>query len=358
MEEESIKVLELGVKNNPKDLNLLTRLAYKKELHAQYLEARELYERILKIDSKNSYAKQGLTRVSNVASFKSYTEYKQTDAVGRDRSGLYNVNDKFEQTFITQRFSQYLKGGFNLGLEYHDNSFEKEATVNHEIDESNVALSLSKSIENLYLYASLGQSSYEANNVGSGVSGEGDILAGTFLANYQFARNSTTLSFSRDYYAVDLGSYLELDKLKVYDLQNQFSLTQNFSLLGRITHGVSANLDYIIYKLSPNYAVDALPGLNLYLSFESFDNKASQDYSEQALGTNYARDWNDKFESTLWVEYGRQDTGDRTFLFSELVNKFNFTDSKAVILTFEASHDYARVDTETYGASLALDMHF
>ncbi len=144
----------------------------------------------------------------------------------------------------------------------------------------------------------------------------------------------------------------------MYDLQNQFSFNNQFSLLANITHGVSKNLDYITYKLSPNYSFASISGLNAYLSFESFDNKLTSDYSEQAIGFNYAKDFSDKFEMSFWLEYGRQDTGDRTFLFSEVVSKYNFTDSNAIIFSLEASNDYSSSDVEAYGGSLALDMHF
>jgi tetratricopeptide (TPR) repeat protein len=356
--DKAVKALEEGVKNNPKDINLLLRLGYHKELNGQYSEAKELYNKALEVDKTNNYAKKGIARIENYSAFKSYTEYKQTDSNTRDRSGINAVNDNFKQTLATQRFSKLLDGDYTLGAEVHVNKFENDFTTDHVVDEQTYQLTLAKMVGDIYLYGSIGKSEFDADDIGSGASGKEDITSGSFMANYQSARNSTTLSFSKDYYALNQTSFILMEELELLDLQNQYSLTKEVSLLARVTQGVSENLDYIIYNFSPNYNVNSVEGLSVYLSFEGFDNKDSVDYSEQALGVNYARDWSDKFETTFWVEYGQQDTVDRKFLFSELVSKYNMTQSMALILTLEASHNYQDEDIDSHGASLALDMHF
>ncbi|GAB4017383.1 MAG: hypothetical protein Fur0010_17970 [Bdellovibrio sp.] len=53
------------------------------------------------------------------------------------------------------------------------------------------------------------------------------------------------------------------------------------------------------------------------------------------MGLNYARDWSQKFETNIHVEYGKQDVGNKDLIAAELMTKYNFTKSKSLILTIE-----------------------
>lgn len=356
--EDSLELLQVGVAKNPDNYDLVIRLAYQYELIGNFKESNMYYKRALELQKDSDYAQKGLIRTTKFSTFNSFSEFLVSEVISRNRTGINNVNDKFETKSFVQHFGKYFGNTSNLTAEFHKNTFTKDLTVKHKIDETSFHIGFAKNYNNFYFFASLGRSQYESNDVGAGTNGDESINKGTALFSYTSNSNIMTFSFNKDFYALDQGNAISMEKLNIIDIQNQLSFNPNFSILGQITNGDSKNLDYIIYKLSPHYNISGLAGLSIYLSLERIDDKRSSNYSQHSTGINYMKDWSEKFETIFQTEFSMQDSGKKNLLSTELISKYNFTSSKSLIVKIENANYYGDDKANNYGASLALDMYF
>lgn len=358
---EVIMSLKEGLKKNPHDFYLLSHLAYQLEVAGQRTEAFDTYEKafVVASDKDKAFIKSALRRLSSESRFNSFTRFSSSEDQFISNQRNLQIN-KLESQSIQQSFEGRVHKNIRLGFDYIQNQNTKKLSArDHEIKDKLYSLGANVNYGPFFASLGLGIMEYDADNIGIGASGTDNTMRKKAILGYTKGKNNFSLSYSNQYEVLDLGNSLTIQELDTYRLQDSYSFTDWFNLVGTVQKSDSNNYELLYYSITPVFYLRNVIGLSFYASLENYDYQRFDDFKQYVIGTNYDSAWTEKFNSSFTLDLGRREHQSTEFVRLNTLHKFFMTDYHAIIIGLGGTlTDNDTGEDETWNASLALNLNF